>query len=94
MARRLLEAFLKFRIPAESGELSNKLKHVQFDEAKKMRILRFANSYSHASSFGDVDHEPSLLGEAKSVLLDLLEMMKTEDPKHYNSMVALVTSLQ
>jgi hypothetical protein len=35
-----------------------------------------------------------LLGEAKSVLLDILEMMKTEDPKHYNSMVALVTSLQ
>lgn len=90
MARRLLEAFLKFRIPAESGELSNRLKHIQFDEAKKTRILRFANSYSHASSFGDVDHEPSLLGEAKSVLLDLLELMKAEDPKHYESMVTLV----
>lgn len=90
MARRLLEAFLAFRQPHLSGELWQKLKDVKFDETKKLRILRFLHTYSHGNVIGEPEHDPSLLGEADSVLKNLLEFIKDQDPKHYEAMVRLV----
>lgn len=90
MARRLLEAFLAFRQPHLSGELWQKLKNVEFDEIKKLRILRFLHTYSHGNAIGEPEHDPSLLGEADSVLKNLLELIKDQDIKHYEAMVRLV----
>ena len=90
MARRLLEAFLAFRQPQVSGELWHKFKEVKFDEAKKLRILRFLHTHSHSDVIGEPDHDPSLLGEARAVLTDLLELIKDQDPAHYAAMVELV----
>ena len=90
MARRLLEAFLAFRQPDIPGELSQKMRHVIFDEAKKTQILRFAHTYSHNDAIVEPDHDPSLLGEASTVLSSLLELMKSEDPRHFASMKRLV----
>jgi wobble nucleotide-excising tRNase len=89
MARRLLEAFLAFRQPRASGELWQKLNDVEFDEAKKLRILRLLHTHSHGDAIGEPEHDPSVLGEAGSVLKDLLEFIKDQDPKHYEGMVAL-----
>ena len=91
MARRLLEGFLAFRKPQVSGRgrLWQKLNAVEFDKAKKIRILRFLNVYSHADSVREHEHDPSLLAEASAVLKDLLELMEKEDPKHYQAMVEL-----
>jgi wobble nucleotide-excising tRNase len=90
MARRLLETFLAFRRPQHAGELHQKLKSITFDEVKKLRILRFLHTHSHADAIGDPEHDPSALGEAQAVLTDLLALIKHEDQTHYDAMVELV----
>ena len=90
MARRLLEAFLAFKHPGESGRLWDKMQGVVIDEAKRLRILRFVNEYSHGEAALGLEYDPSLLGEASSVLSDLLDLIKTEDRVHFDRMVALV----
>jgi len=89
MGRRLLESFLAFRRPDISGDLWKKMASVDFEEAKKLRILRFLNTHSHSDTVGDPEHDPSFLGEARSVLKDLLELIESEDKAHYEAMVKL-----
>ena len=89
MARRMLEAFLAFRLPQSSGDLWKKLKAVPFDEAKKVRILRFLHTQSHSIAVGEPEHDLSALAEVPAVLTDLLEMMKSLDDEHYSAMVQL-----
>lgn len=90
MARRLLETFLAFRRPQHAGELRQKLQGIDFDEAKKLRILRFLHTHSHSDAIVDSEHDPSVLGEAQAVLGNLLELIQREDPAHFDAMVALV----
>jgi len=90
MARRLLETFLAFRQPQVAGALWQKLKEVNFSEAKKVRILRFLHTHSHGDAVGEPEHDPSLLGEARSVLKDLLEFIEDQDSKHFAAMAELV----
>ncbi len=90
MARRLLEAFLAFRQPQVSGELWQKLKDAHFDEAKKLRILRFLHTHSHSHVIGEPEHDLSLLAEARPVLRDLLEFIEDQDRNHFSAMVKLV----
>ncbi len=89
VARRLLEMFLAFRRPRIAGELWQKLNDVAFDEEKKVRIARFVHTHSHGHTVGEPEHDPSLLGEARAVLADLLELIKSEDAQHYTAMVGL-----
>jgi wobble nucleotide-excising tRNase len=91
VARRLLEMFLAFRRPQIAGELGQKLKDVSFEEAKKVRIVRFVHTHSHGDTVGEPEHDPSLLGEARAVLADLLELIKSEDAQHFTAMVGLVS---
>jgi wobble nucleotide-excising tRNase len=90
LARRLLEAFLAFRQPHVAGELWQKLMDVEFDEAKKLRILRLLHTYSHGDAVGEPEHDAFLLGEANSVLRDLLELIADQDRDHFDAMVKLV----
>ncbi len=87
MARRLLEGFLAFRKPGTSGQLWEKLKDIPFDEAKKHRIIRFLHTYSHADAIQDPGHDLTLLGEAQAVLSDLMELIRTLDPEHFDAML-------
>ena len=89
MARRMLEAFLAFRQPQISGELWQKLKAVNFDEAKKLRILRFLHTQSHSIEVGEPEHDLTALAEGPSVLSDLMEMIACLDKAHYSAMVQL-----
>lgn len=91
VARRLLEMFLAFRRPQIAGELWQKLKDVAFDEAKKVRITRFVHTHSHGDAVGEPEHDLSLLGEARAVLADLLELIEAEDAQHFTAMVGLVS---
>ena len=86
----MLEAFLAFRLPQTSGDLWRKLKAVPFDEAKKLRILRFLHTHSHSIAVGEPEHDLTALAEAPAVLRDLLEMMKSLDDAHCSAMVQLV----
>lgn len=90
MARRLLETFLAFRRPQHAGELRQKIQGVDFDEAKKLRILRFLHTHSHGDAIVDPEHDLSALGEAQAVLTDLLALIQHEDAAHYGAMVALI----
>lgn len=91
VARRLLEMFMAFRRPQIAGELWQKLTNVNFDEARKVRIARFVHTHSHGDTVGEPEHDLSLLGEARAILVDLLELIKSEDAQHYAAMVGLVT---
>ena len=92
MARRLVEAFLAFRQPQVAGDLWKKFKDVKFDEAKKLRILRFLHTHSHSDSILEPEHDPFCLGEAPPVLRDLLDFIKDQDHEHYAAMVKLTES--
>src|SRR5690606_6936163 len=74
VARRLLEAFLAFRFPDMSGDLQPRLDRVSFDNAKKTRILRLLNTYSHARAISHPEHDLSLLAETQPVLREVLEL--------------------
>ena len=91
IARRLLEAFLAFRIPDKPGELYQKLECVDYDVAKKTRILRFLHTYSHFDQVAEPDHDPSALSETPAILQEVLALVGHCDPGHYNAMTALVS---
>jgi len=91
IARRLLESFLAFRQPSKSGKLRQQLDLVDFDVAKKTRILRFLHTHSHAGQISDPEHDPSILIETKQVLNDLLCLIQKDDDRHFDQMKALVT---
>jgi wobble nucleotide-excising tRNase len=91
VARRLLEAFLAFRFPDMSGDLHPRLERVSFDNAKKTRILRLLNTYSHAGAISDPEHDLSLLAETQPVLREVLELMEAVDKDHYDGLIKIVT---
>ncbi|MEX8503969.1 AAA family ATPase [Leptothrix ochracea] len=93
IARRLLEAFLAFRIPDKPGELFQKLECIEYDTAKKTRILRFLHTYSHFDQVAEPDHDPSVLSETPAILQELLEFIRHCDPNHYERMAALVSAV-
>ncbi|HPL67630.1 MAG TPA: AAA family ATPase [Smithellaceae bacterium] len=92
MARRLVETFLSYRLPDCSGDLINRFEKSDFDAAKKTRILRFLNTYSHASGISEPEHDPTMLAETKDVMKLLLEMIQAMDPQHYQGMERIVIS--
>lgn len=91
IARRLLESFLAFRQPSKSGKLRQQLDLIDFDVAKKTRILRFLHTHSHTGQISDPEHDPSILIETKQVLNDLLCLIQKDDDRHFHQMKALVT---
>jgi wobble nucleotide-excising tRNase len=90
IARRLLEAFLAFRVPDRPGELYQKLDSIQYDAAKKTRILRFLHTYSHFDQVAEPDHDLSVLSETPAILQDVLALIRECDPGHCKSMTELI----
>jgi len=90
VARRLLEAFLAFRLPHIAGDLWKKLQSTRMEGPRRTRVLRFVHTHSHSDSVGEPEHDPTILGEAKGVLSDLLELIELEDPEHYRAMVQVI----
>jgi wobble nucleotide-excising tRNase len=88
IARRLLEAFLAFKLPSPiSDGLMKKLDLIDFDPAKKTRMLRFTHSYSHGDRIDEYGMDMTLLAEAPQVMREILELIETTDRKHYDGMV-------
>ncbi|MXW34043.1 MAG: AAA family ATPase [Rhodothermaceae bacterium] len=85
VARRLLEVFFAFERPGSS--FYKRITSSPFDGAKMNRILRFTNTYSHSNSTGEAGHDASVLLETKPILEDVLELIKSENKKHYSQMV-------
>jgi len=91
ISRRLLEAFLAFRKPTKET-LYEKLEQLNFDNAKKARILRFLQTHSHSGEVDDPEHDISILSETPEVLKDLLELIKSEDKGHFEEMEKAITT--
>lgn len=92
VARRLLEGFLAFRHPNKPSDLQQQLNQVDFDHAKKSRILRFLHTYSHHGYIADPEHDLSILSETPKVLANVLELIEAVDKGHYDGMLAAITS--
>jgi wobble nucleotide-excising tRNase len=91
IARRLLESFLAFRHPDAFDNLWGALRGVTTsDEARKGRILNFVQTHSHGPGIGQVEHDPSILGECQPILQDILRLIEAEDASHYAAMKNLV----
>ena len=90
IGRRLIETFLAYRFPDCGGSLYTRFKRVDFDPAKKTRILRFLNTYSHSGGIVEPEHDPSILSETKQVMLDLIELISVVDKDHYQGMMTLM----
>ncbi len=91
IARRLIETFLAYRFPDSSGDLIKRFNRVEFDAAKKTRMLRLLNTYSHSGGITDPEHDPSVLAETREVMKVILELVQAIDGEHYNGMVKLLT---
>lgn len=89
VVRRLLEAFLAFKEPGKTGELSQQLRDINFDISKKERIVRFTNTYSHHGLMPEPAHDMSVLTEAPFVAQDVLLLIKQMDRGHFDSMCSL-----
>lgn len=92
VARRLLEAFLAFRYPDihGPGELRKKMERVEIAEATKTRIDRFINTHSHDHIIDEPTHSPHVFEESKSVLSDILDLIESEDARHFGAMIELI----
>ncbi|MFV2073047.1 MAG: AAA family ATPase [Thermoanaerobaculales bacterium] len=90
IARRLVESFLAFRFPDCNGDLARRMERVEVDAGRKTRILRFLNTYSHSGGIAEPEHDPSVLAETRTVLGEVMEMIKNVDPTHYTGMAKLV----
>lgn len=92
VARCLIESFLGFRYP--DGPRDNLTKLIErvsdFDAERRTRVCRFLHARSHGPVAMDPEHDPTALAEARAVLKDVLELMKTADRDHYDRMVNLV----
>ena len=90
IGRRMIETFLAYRFPDCRGVLYKRFERVDFDTAKKTRILRFLNTYSHSGGIEEPEHDPSILSETKQVMLELLELISVVDEDHYQGMMMLL----
>jgi hypothetical protein len=71
-----------------ANSIEKKLDEVNFDSAKKTRILRFLHCHSHYDQIGAPEHDLSLLAEAPAVLNDLIDLIKEVDSEHYRGMAS------
>ena len=91
VARSLLESFLAFRHPDVFDNLWAALREVETsDDVRKGRILNFVQTHSHGPAPGQPEHDPSILGESRAILQEILSLIKAEDPGHYAAMEKLV----
>jgi wobble nucleotide-excising tRNase len=90
LARRVLEAFLAFRVPGTAKDFYKRLEAIDFDSAKKARIQRFVDTHSHFMEIGEPEHDLSVLSETRPVLQDVMALIERNDPEHFRQMLALV----
>lgn len=89
IARRVLETFLAFKYPSLSSDgLHKMLEVVPFEPAKKIRIHRFTDSYSHSDRIDDHGMDMTLLSEAPQIMKEILELIEATDKQHFGGMTA------
>lgn len=96
LARRLLEAFLAFRVPTEVQlhlqltELLETLPSIGSEQRHRLRIL--CNEGSHSALVPESEGQLAQIDEAPLAIQALKELMRDADPDHYEKMVRLVNA--
>ena len=88
--RRLLEAFIEFKVPGKGSPLRERLDELPFDSAKKERIRRFCDTHSHSRVIDEPEQDPVILGEARAVAQDVMELIREADEDHFRGMVRVL----
>ena len=87
-ARKLLDGFLAYHCPGQQT-LHEKVHSVEkFDVARRTRLLRFVDVYSHTNETGLTGHDPSILIETPQILKDVLAFIEAANGEHYTRMMA------
>ena len=89
VARKFMEAFLSFKFPEETNHdkfFSKAREEAEFDSGKIERIKRFINAHSHAGTDEMTSWDISQWSEGKSVIQDILSLVKRLDQKHYEGL--------
>jgi hypothetical protein len=68
------------------------LSEIDGDSGKKARVLRFLHTFSHGDIVAVPDHDPSILAETQAVFRDVLDLMRTNDERHFLAMIQLCES--
>lgn len=94
MARRLLEAFLTFKLPYPSNKLTMLEKVLEMERGKETAagraVLRLINNRSHFRIITDSDNSDDIdtITALPDILLNLLEFIKQHDERHYNTLAS------
>jgi wobble nucleotide-excising tRNase len=87
IGRRVLEMFLAFRRPQDTGKFRQGLEGLGCNLVRTTRVLRFLHNFSHADAIDEGAHDASCLAEAGAVMADVLEIIREADPRHYEAMI-------
>lgn len=95
VARKVLECFLSFRVPARGTMYTRMLKMKDFNKdistTDIKEVYGFINSNSHLDTkTGLIQFDPSLGVNGERYIDKTLELLKQCDQKHYDSMIKLV----
>ncbi len=85
LVRRLLEAFMGFKVPIHAG-LNKKLPFLIEDDVKREKVWKFINQYSHNRSLPSSLQFPDL-SECEEVVRIVLNSMNKKDAEHYKCLV-------
>lgn len=97
IARKLLECFLSFKVPASDTfyvKLRNLKKNNDKISAEEIEdVYSFVNSHSHLDTkTGLIQFDPTLAPNGKSYIDKVLKLIFKSDKDHYEAMVKLVTN--
>ncbi|MBE1292946.1 MAG: AAA family ATPase [Rhodobacteraceae bacterium] len=87
--RKVLETFLEQHSTGQS--LYSKLENLNFEEAKKTALYKFANDLSHPTYSG---LDPALVGETQTNIKHLLEMIEEVAPIHFKALTETIGSIE
>lgn len=104
-SRKVVESFCSFKVPHLTNNLKdsiyelykvNKPDNYELTTVELLqseRIYKFLNSFSHENSYYNDEDINSLLGETTNVILEILELIKNCDQKHYNGILKQINGL-
>ena len=91
LSRKLLEAFLNFKLPRKRSNFRELMDHAIQDKELVERVYRFINMYSHYTPIGATDGAiESLVAESPDIIKEVLTVIQNQDENHYNEMVEIV----
>ena len=90
IARKLLEEFFYFKDPRSVG-LHKKMKNVSLSnlDIDVDKIIRFANTNSHANKIGDTE-DLSVFQQLPSVMREIMKLLKEVDKDHFRNMKSII----